>query len=113
MREIKKIDKFSFAKVMALIYGLIAFFTALIVAVITIANIIVQKDFAGSIMIVILFNIGAGLILGILTSLIVAIIGWMIGFIIAGVYNWFSKNAGGIKIELGESEDKKDNQLFK
>jgi len=57
-----------------------------------------------------LFNVGAGLLLGVLVSLVTASIGFIIGYISAGIYNWFSKKAGGIKIELVEvGEVKKEN----
>lgn len=102
MKEIKSINKNSLAKMMALIYGLAGFFIALTVAVSTMANIIMQKDFSGSIILVTLFNLGAGLLLGVLSALITALIGWLIGYITAGIYNWFARKVGGIKIELTE-----------
>lgn len=113
MVEIKHVNKKSLAKIMALIYGLIGFFIALVVAVSTMANIVMRKDFAGSVILVTLFNLGAGLLLGVLSSILTAAAGWLMGYIMAGIYNWFSKKAGGVKIELAEiSEDKKisDNQ---
>jgi len=103
MKEIKNINKISLAKITALIYGLVGFFIALIVAVSTMANIMAQKDFTGSIILVTLFNIGAGLLLGVLSSLVTALIGWIIGYIAAGIYNWFARKVGGIKIELTEA----------
>ncbi|MDP2709323.1 MAG: hypothetical protein Q8O93_04780 [bacterium] len=102
MIEIKSIDKNSLAKIFALIYGFIGFFIALIVAISTMANIVMQKDFSGSVILVTLFNIGAGLLLGILAALFTALIGWVIGFISAGMYNWFAAKVGGIKAELAE-----------
>lgn len=103
MKEIKSINKSSLAKITALIYGLAGFFAALTVAVSTMANIVMQKDFSGSVILVTLFNIGAGLLLGVLSALITALIGWLIGYITAGIYNWFAKKVGGIKIELTET----------
>ena len=110
-KEIKSINKVSLAKITALIYGFVGFFMALTVAVSTMANIMMQKDFSGSAILVTLFNIGAGLLLGVLSSLVTALIGWIVGYITAGIYNWFSKKAGGIKIELteaGEVETKRE-----
>ena len=103
VKEVKKINKKSLAKIMALIYGFIGFFIALIVAISTMANIMMQKDFSGSIILVTLFNIGAGLLLGVLSSLVTALIGWIIGYIAAGVYNWFAGKMGGVKIELADA----------
>lgn len=102
MQEIKKINKKSLAKIAALIYGLVGFFTAMTVAISTMANIITQRDFQGSVILVTLFNIGAGLLLGVVSALLTAVIGWIMGYIMAGIYNWFSKKAGGVKVELGE-----------
>jgi hypothetical protein len=111
-KEIKYINKISLAKIMALIYGFVGFFIALAVAISTMANIMMQKDFSGSIILVTLFNIGAGLLLGVLSSLLTALIGWIIGYIMAGVYNWFALKAGGIKIEFAdEVEIKKDDSI--
>lgn len=103
-KEIKNINKKSLAKIMALIYGFVGFFIALTVAISTMANIMMQKDFSGSVILVTLFNIGAGLLLGVLSSLVTALIGWVIGYIAAGVYNWFAGKMGGVKIELADAD---------
>ncbi|MFH1583389.1 MAG: hypothetical protein ABIB72_03690 [Candidatus Falkowbacteria bacterium] len=107
VKEIKNINKRSLAKITALIYGFVGFFIALTVAISTMANIMTQKDFSGSIILVTLFNIGAGLLLGVLSSLVTALIGWVIGYISAGIYNWFSGKMGGIRIELADEVEKK------
>lgn len=107
MKEIKNIDKISLAKITALIYGFVGFFIALAVAISTMANIMMQKDFSGAVILVVLFNIGAGLLLGVLSSLLTALIGWIIGYIIAGIYNRFAKKASGIKIELADTAEKR------
>lgn len=106
VKEIKSINKNSLAKITALIYGLVGFFIALIVAISTMANIMMQKDFSGSIILVSLFNIGAGLLLGVLSALVTALIGYLLGYITAAAYNWFAKKAGGIKIELIDATEK-------
>ena len=109
VKEIKTINKISLAKITALIYGLAGFFIALIVAISTMANIMMQRDFSGSVILVTLFNLGAGLLLGVLSSLVMAVIGYLAGYIMAGVYNWFASKAGGIKIELIEvGEERKE-----
>ncbi|MFH0955779.1 MAG: hypothetical protein V1801_01010 [Candidatus Falkowbacteria bacterium] len=101
-KEIKSINKKSLAKIMALIYGFVGFFIALTVAISSMANIMMQKDFAGSVILVTLFNTGAGLLLGVLSSLVTALIGFCLGYISAGIYNWFSSKMGGVKIELAD-----------
>ena len=109
MKEIKTINKISLAKITALIYGLAGFFMALAVAISTMANIMTQRDFSGSVILVSLFNMGAGLLLGVLSSLVTALIGWLIGYITAGVYNWFASKVGGVRIELTDIiEEKKE-----
>lgn len=108
VKEIKNINKKSLAKIMALLYGFVGFFIALTVAISTMANIMMQKDFSGSVILVTLFNVGAGLLLGVLSSLVTALIGWVIGYITAGVYNWFSGKMGGIKIELADAVEMKE-----
>jgi len=105
MTEIKSVNHRSLANITALIYGLVGFFIALIVAISTMANIVLQKDFAGSVILVTLFNVGAGLLLGIITAFFTAAIGWVFGFISAGLYNWFAKKIGGVKVELTEAEE--------
>lgn len=104
--EIKKIDKFSLAKVLGLIYGLIGLIMALFVAVMTMLNIIWQKDFAGSVIIVSLFNLGAGLLLGVITALIGGAFGWIIGLVIAAIYNFLAKKVGGVKVSLDQTSEK-------
>ncbi len=109
MQEIKKIDKVSLAKITALIYGLIGFIITVLIAVSTMINIIMQQDFAGSVLMVTLFNSGAGLLLGVLSALLAAAMGFIIGFIAAAIYNIFAKKGGGIKVELAEVAEKKLN----
>lgn len=111
MTEIKHINKKSLAKIMALIYGLIGFFIALVVAVSTMANIVMQKDFAGSVILVTLFNVGAGLLLGVLSAILTALVGWIIGYVMAWIYNWFSRKVGGVKIELAEAVEAKKTEI--
>ena len=107
MKEVKKIDKFSLAKIVALFCGIDGFILAFIVSILMIINIIRQPDFAGSVILVILFNFGIGLLLVILLSLIFAGIGWIAGWLMAIFYNIFALKFGGIKIDLVEIEDKK------
>ena len=113
MKEIKKIDKRSLAKIYALIYGLIGFIIALIVAVSAILNIVLHKDFQGSIFLVTLYNTGAGLVLAVFTALLTALLGWCLGYISALLYNWFAKNVGGVKVELMDASKKNNETAIK
>ncbi len=113
MTEIKNINKKSLANIIALVYGFIGFFIAIILAISTMANIVLQKDFSGSVILVTLFNIGAGLLLGVLSAVLTAMIGWVMGYVMAGIYNWFASKAGGIKVELAEIDAvKKENETI-
>lgn len=105
MKEIKNIDKKSLAKITALIYGIVGFFIALIVATTTAVSIITNKDFQGSVILVALYNIGVGLLLGVLTCLLTALCGYIIGHITAGIYNWFAGKVGGVKVDLAEADE--------
>ncbi len=112
MKEIKTINKKSLARITALIYGLVGFFITIVIAISTMANIVMQSDFEGSVILVTLFNTGAGLLLGVLSSLLTAAVGWVIGYLMAGIYNWFSRKVGGIKIELADTETKKEDNVI-
>ena len=105
MEEVKKINALSLANIMAGIYATIGFFMAIGVAISTMANIVAQKDFAGSILIVTLFNIGTGILLGLVVALVIGFLGWIFGYVIAILYNMFAKRLGGLKIELREVEN--------
>lgn len=103
MWEIKRIKSLSLANVTAAIYGLVGFFIALVVAISTMANIVMQKDFIGSVFLVTLFNVGTGVLLGLAVAVVAALLGWVVGFITAAFYNMFASRLGGIKIELAEA----------
>ncbi len=100
MREIKKINKNSLAKVIAVFYAIIGFIIGILVAITNILNILSQRTFNESALVVIIFNISAGLIIGVLTFLFFGLIGWFIGYITAAIYNFIAKKLGGIKIDL-------------
>lgn len=109
MKEIKSIDKKSLAKIVALIYGLVGFIMALIVVIFSIPSVITQKNFQGSVTLAALYNIGVGLLIGVLAAILTAFWGWVIGYITAAIYNWFSGKVGGIKVELADvAEEKKE-----
>lgn len=100
MIEIKSVNKKSLAKITALAYGLVGFITAMVVAILTMVNIMMKRDFQGSAVLVTLYNVGAGLLLGVLTALLTALIGLIMGYLGGGIYNWFARKVGGIKVEL-------------
>ncbi|MDD5291084.1 MAG: hypothetical protein PHZ04_03120 [Patescibacteria group bacterium] len=105
MKEIKRIKNLSLAKITAAIYGLVGFFVAIAVAIMTMANIIIREEASGSVLLITLFNFGIGILIGLATAVATAIIGWIIGFLGAAFYNMFAKRLGGIKFDLVESEE--------
>jgi len=113
MYEIKKIKSSSLAKVGAIFYGIIGFLVSLGVAISAMANIIMQKDFAGSVIIVTLFNLGAGILLGLIVAVITGFFGWIIGYVTGVIYNWFAKRFGGVKLELRKVEPERKEEEVK
>jgi len=113
MKEVKKIQSLSLAKVVALFYGLVSFIVALGVAISAMANIVIQEDFNGSAVLVALFNLGAGLILGLAVAAVAAFFGWIFGLIAAVLYNLFAARFGGLKIELNEEGDRRETEDVK
>ncbi len=113
VKEIKKINAISLANAVALMYGFVGFFASFILAVSIIAFLIANENSGGSIILITLFNIGAGLLLGVLSFAFTASIGWVMGYAAAWIYNWFAKKSGGIKIELADYPDEpnKENNI--
>ncbi|MFA6171699.1 MAG: hypothetical protein WCW77_05720 [Patescibacteria group bacterium] len=105
MTEIKKIHKTTLAKIIGAIYGTLGFFISIILAALVGGNIVSRADFTGSAITVLLFHIGGGMLFGALTFFIAGAIGWVIGYIIASIYNFAAKKIGGVKIEIEESLD--------
>jgi len=105
MKELKKIKKLSLAKITAAIYGLVGFFIAIAVAILTMTNIVIREDFSGSVLLITLFNFGVGILIGLATAVAMAIVGWIIGFLASAFYNMFARRLGGIKIDLVEEEE--------
>ncbi|MFH1523017.1 MAG: hypothetical protein ABIE43_04350 [Patescibacteria group bacterium] len=111
MHEIKKIENITLANMAAVFYALISFFVSIIVSMFTMAEIIIQNEYSSSIIVVTLINIGAGVLLGLIVSLVAGCIGWIMGYMSAIIYNMFARRVGGVKISLeqvdGRREDKK------
>ena len=105
MTEIKKINKTSLAKIIGAVYGTIGFFVSIMLAIFVGGNIIAQSSFAGSIVAVVFFHVAAGILFGVLTFVVCGAFGWMIGYVLAAIYNFIAKKVGGIKIEIEEKLD--------
>lgn len=114
VKQIKKINAISLANAAALMYGFAGFFISSVLAVAIIAYLVSHENSGGSAVLITLFNVGAGLLLGVLSFMFTALIGWIMGYFAAGIYNWFAKRTGGIKIELADCADnetkKQDNE---
>ena len=108
MKEVKKINALSLANILAGIYATIGFFVAVGVAISTMKNIGAQKDFAGSVLVATLLNIGVGILLGLIVALVIGFLGWIFGYIIAILYNIFAKRLGGIKLSVKDVESEKN-----
>jgi len=109
MKEIKKINNLSLANILAAINGLIGFFTGVIMAIISAANLIGPADSGNSVIIITLANIGASILLGLLVALATACLGWLFGYIMAAIYNTLAVRIGGIIIELKDVNQRDEN----
>ncbi|MFA6393801.1 MAG: hypothetical protein WCW25_02940 [Patescibacteria group bacterium] len=105
MTEIKKINNASLAKIIGAVYGTIGFFVSIVLAILVGGNIIAQASFAGSAAAVVFFHVAAGILFGVLTFVVCGAFGWIIGYVIAAIYNFVAKKIGGIKIEIDENPD--------
>ena len=113
MKEVKSINKFSIAKVMGVFYGIIGFITSIILAALVGGNIISQGGFLGSATAIMLFHLGSGVLLGLLSFIVTGAIGWVIGFFTGAIYNCLAKRVGGIRVEMVEVEKWEWNPNFK
>jgi hypothetical protein len=107
MKEIERIQPSSLAKMTGIFYGIVGFFIAIGVSILTITNIIAQNDFQGSYIKVALVYFGLGVLLGLAVSLFIGSLGWIFGFTVASLYNSFSKRIGGIKVSLKDIDSEK------
>lgn len=89
--RIKSIKGKSLAKVLGLLY----FFTGIVIGLLLLIVLLVARpeDTSG-------FGVlGSGVIAPILLSLVYGVMGYVMGFFIAWVYNFIAKKFGGIEIE--------------
>lgn len=105
MTEIKKIHQKTLANIIGFIYGIIGFFVSIILAILVGGNIISQASFSGSTIAVFFFHIAAGIIFGVLTFIVTGAFGWIVGYLMAAIYNFAAKKIGGLKIEIDEHLD--------
>jgi hypothetical protein len=102
MTEIKSISKTTLAKIIGAVYGVIGFFTSIVLALMVGGNIISQASFTGSGLSVFVFHFAAGILIGLLVFILCAAFGWLLGYALAVIYNFTARKIGGIKIEIEE-----------
>lgn len=90
----------SLARMIAIFHAIIGFFAGLLIATINVFNILAQVNFNDSALLIIFFNIGAGVALGTIMFFFFIVWGWLIGYIGAVIYNFAAGRFGGIKIEI-------------
>lgn len=103
MQTIKKLNPKSVANVYGFFLAISAFLTGLGIAIVNVANRLLESDNTiGSIIFSVLFNVLYGILVGLISAVAAAVIGYISGYIIAWLYNLCVKIKfiGGIKIEL-------------
>jgi hypothetical protein len=121
MFEIKKIKKISLANIAASLYALFAFIGSFGASIYAIVFFVHGKQFDKQLALYILTNLGLGFLIALAAAIIAAILGWLMGFIAAGFYNFIVKTTGGLKIELVDEAgqamafkpEEKKQELFK
>jgi ABC-type sulfate transport system permease component len=105
--EIKKIKKLSLANIVALFYALFGFVVPLAALVHALVKVIYEKETAGKLTSYIFINLGVDFLISLAVAVGAGIIGWLIGFIMAGFYNFLAREIGGVKIELADEAGQK------
>jgi hypothetical protein len=119
--EIKKIKKLSLANIAALLYALFGFATSFGASIYFLVKVIAENNISEKLPIYIATNIGLGFLIALAAAIIAGLVGWLMGFISAGFYDFIVKTTGGIKIELADETgaivtmrpEEKKQELFK
>jgi hypothetical protein len=110
MDEIKKVGKSSLAKTFSLIYGLVGFLFTLSMGISSVIDVFLEQG-KNEFTVKVAMRILAALIVSFGIALGLAIFGWLMGYIIAAIYNIFSPKMGGIEIEIG-NKNKNIQEIF-
>jgi hypothetical protein len=121
MFEVKKIKKLSLANIAALLYGLFGFIISFATLICALVKVILEKNITDQLAKFIFMNLGLDFLLSLAAAIIAGVIGWFIGLIASGFYNFLAKNIGGVKIELSDETgiapavgmEEKKQKLFK
>jgi ABC-type multidrug transport system permease subunit len=104
MREIKRVKNISLAKTIAVISALVGFIFFILAAISANIDFFSQGNFRSLMSMGALLKFGIGLLLGLAVIIVATILGFILGLLVAFVYNIFSRCFGGLKIELGDKE---------
>jgi uncharacterized membrane protein len=119
--EIKKIKKISLANIVALLHVFFAFIISFGIFIYLLVKIVLEKEMADKLVKYIFVNLGLDFLISLGVAVAIGVVGWIIGFIAAGMYNFFAREVGGAKIEFVDetgaamvmkTEEKKQ-ELFK
>ena len=108
MQTITKLDPKSVANIYGFFLALSAFLTGLAVSAVNIFNRLMAGDNTFiSALLVILFNIVYGALIGLISAVAAAIVGYFSGLIFAWLYNLCVKIKfiGGVKVELEQTHN--------
>jgi len=111
LKEIKKINKLSFANILGIIYAFIGFFSGVLFYLYFLIKTLLRTDMIITSWSSFLSNFSYVLISGLLVSLFSGIMAWFFSLLVASLYNLFARRVGGIKLEI-ENQDYKS-KLFK
>jgi len=100
MIEIKRIKKISLANIAALLYALFGFVATLGILIYSLVLAAHDKQLDSKMAIYLLTNLGLDFLIALAAAIIAGAIGWILGLVVAGFYNFVVKTTGGIKIEL-------------
>jgi hypothetical protein len=99
MQKVKKIGILSLANISALICGSLAFLSAAVFYCYSVISAASRGNFKFSI-VLILVNFGLGFLISLFSAIIAGAAGWITGVLVAWLYNFFTREIGGLKIEF-------------
>lgn len=103
--EIQRIKKISFANIVALLHAFFAFIIVFGSFIYLLLKVIVEKDMAGHLAKYIFINLGLDFLVSLGVAAAAGAIGWVLGVITAGFYNFFAREIGGVKVDFIDETD--------
>lgn len=119
--EIKKIKKLSLAGIAASLYALFGFIITFSIFIYSLSKVILEKETSGKLAGYIFINLGLDFLISLAVAVGASIVGWVIGFLVSGFYNFSAGSIGGVKIEMADESgrtvvlkpEEKKQELFK